>query len=212
MISRRATIIAATAAIAIVTPAVIAAALFSGRAPPAEDSPTWVVTRFTAHLEAGRHADAFALFDFEDKAQFLLPDLWPAGDAEDRAAMVSLLKDLLFTAFATARDAGFYADGTTLAETRVAADHAMVEETPNPTEGRADESIRYWLKRDRGQWRIYDRTYRIGRQSYDARGTMDQVRGKIAAQLGHPPTLREVAKNAPTWVGKLRRRRVEIDQ
>lgn len=208
MTSRRTVLVLGTvAAVLVVTPVMLAAALLGGPGTAAPEAPAAVVARIDALCRLGKWAEVDAFIDYRAKGRLLVPDLWDAAPEADRAALDTLLKgvfkDTWLKVFATDE----FKQRTTLTEMAVGPDLALVEQLP-PSGGSA---LRWWLERRGDSWMVIDRTTRTGLIHNEAGGPLRNIRKHIADQLGHPPSLREFVDNAPSWMSRLRVRRFRVD-
>ncbi|HIA00844.1 MAG TPA: hypothetical protein EYN06_10375 [Myxococcales bacterium] len=198
-----------TAAIAflIITPLILLAA-WSPSPSQSVQSPSALVLQLDELAASGRWEQVHKMVDYQKKGADLVPDLWAAGSEEARSTLVTLLQSLFEKTWTQVHKSRAFMSGSRLSEMYLSPTDMLVEQVA--LAGEPEQALRYWVVRGNDGWVIWDRTIRVGKIHHTRGGYVAAVRKKIAEQLGRPPTLGEFASNAPSWLGRLRTRRIRV--
>lgn len=199
--------IAVVVSVVIITPIILWAAMRPNpSAGPGSPSP--LIQRIDSFAASGEWNKVHSHVDYRAKGESLVPDLWAAGSQSEREELIELLKSLFEKSWTKAHDGAAFSQGMRWTELAVSPTEVMVEQVAVGTE--PEQAMRYWCVLGEHGWRIKDRTIRMGNIHHARRGFVNAVRRKIAAQLGRKPTLGEFVSNAPSWLGRLRTRRIRV--
>ncbi|MBT9554626.1 MAG: hypothetical protein IV100_01300 [Myxococcales bacterium] len=194
----------ATTVTAVVLAKALVSDLMSGDLKP----PSLVLAQLDAAARDGRWDDADAFVDFEAPSRALVPDLWDAADAASRDKMVQFLRSLFRQTWQKYHGRRAMAAGTHFEATRIQPSLVVVENVGFDSEG--EEALRYTFEARPEGHRVVNRRPRIKRQLNNPNQTIKSVRGRIETQLGRPPTLAEFVSNAPSWLERVRARKIEV--
>ena len=204
---RKLLVLGSVAAVLIVTPIMLAAALAGAAREAVPESPSGVVARIDTLCRAGRFSEVDPFIDYRAKGRFLVPDLWDAAPEADREAFVALLKDIFKDTWTEVFASEAFKAGTTLTEMAVGPDMALVEQVAL----KGNSAFRWWLERRGDRWIVVDRTLRNGTIHNEPSGKTRNMRAHMTEQLGHAPTLREFVDNAPSWMARIHVHRFRVD-
>ncbi len=191
-----------------VTAVVLAKALVSDLMTGDPQPPSLVLTELDAAAREGRWAEADAWVDFTVPSRALVPDLWDAADAPSRQKMMLFLRSLFQQTWQKYHGRRAMAAGTHFEATRIEPTLVIVENVGFDAEG--EEALRYTFEAKPEGHRVVNRRARIKRQVNNPNQTIKSVRGRIETQLGRPPTLDEFVANAPSWLDRVRARKIEV--
>jgi len=179
--------------------------------PPGGDevTPSMVIAQLDGWAAAGEWKKVDTLVDYETKGRTMVPDLWDASDEAGRLAMVGLLKQLFYASWQRYHDKDAFKAGIEVRETMTGGNTATVEQVAEEPDG-TELAMIYHLVRGQGGWTVVDRVYRRGGVVNSTELFVKSLRSNIARELGHEPTLKEFAANAPSWVGRLRSRFIAV--
>ncbi len=183
-------------------------------APDSPPGPAATIEAFHEHVDADRWDEAHRLFDYEHRLAEVLGPLWTAGSEEGRERLVALGHELFEETARKHWETAFSGGADRLLERWEGPGRAWVDAQVLGADG---ETVafgwRYRLHRTLGEagseegagpWRITQRE--VVQRSFvsDTAGFWPRAIRGLAEELGHRPSLVELAANLRSWVGRVR--------
>lgn len=173
---------------------------------PVPDDALVVVDALETALVRGDKAEARRQVDFRFRLEEALGDLWRSGPESARQELVRRMEQM-FDETADGQQARWAGRRMEREQLRRDRNHLWVESRPADGE---DFAWQYRLTRKGDSWAITQREYRVhGARSASTR-FFPMARAQIAKQMGHPPSLEELAANLPSVMGTMRARSFKV--